>query len=215
MEMLRLLFVVFLVVPVWGQERYRPVDEGDVPFACEEWTGMDYQVAVWTQVVGSEEKEPGVHRLRGFVRAAIFGGEESYTILSPLIRIDGQTDKMYNRLTLNPSTRCFPIAVFEYPVHSDHEDLGVLLADGTKIPAPALNMDAKTLAVIGNTGCPGGDCEKGDSRFGKLAADMVKQDPDLVIHLGNARRAKAVCGDTACPDTWQAWLHESLVPARE
>ena len=132
-----LVWLSFFSLP--GADRFVPVKTG-APFStqCESGEGNEYQVVVWTQVSGSELKPDQTPLLKGLVRVVIFGGVESVTQFCPRIIVDGKSDLMYSRVTLNSSYDCFPISVCEYPITSEDKDIQVVTTDGSTFSAPPL-----------------------------------------------------------------------------
>ena len=212
------LFV--LSSPCSGADTFLPPDP-KAPFQVEcdpQPEGQTYRVITWTQINGVSKG--GLHeapRLTGVARAVIYGGMEAVTLGAPLIRIDGQTDSMYNRVPLNPDVMCFPVAVFEYPIHGGHQKIEMITSDGAVFTMPSLKSDARVLGVLGNSGCLNSkdqDCNSGQAwPFSRIAADLAEQEPDLVIHTGNFRFSKTRCQLIQCSDNWQNWLAEFFLPA--
>ena len=215
-----LLALVTLFVPGFATETFKPADPNDpVPIQCQQGSGDVYTYIAWTQISGSRpatEDKPA--RVTGLVRVVIYGGAEALTIFTPRIRIDGQTDKMYSRLPYNVDFNCFPISVSEYPVHSGHKKIEILFDDNTTTRVPSPVADVKNVGVIGDTGCRNNkkqSCgEQKDWPFKTIAAQVAKEKPDLVLHMGDYRYSKVNCPGMTCADNWQNWLYEFFLPAK-
>ena len=217
-----LLLAALFAFDLWGQPAYyrSPDPNAAMTIDCKPNPGGDtYDVIAWTQLIGVKEGAPGeVPVLKGMVRTAIYGGDESVTLRCPLIKFDNKQDAMYSRVALNPDLGCFPVSVCEYPITSKYRDIRVVTEDGSVFPVPALTPDVQTMGVIGDTGCRNNDRQDCGSPsewpFRAVIADLVEKKPDMVLHMGDYRYSKPKCDVFPCRDNWQNWLFEFFLPAK-
>ena len=191
-------------------------------------------LAAWSQIVGDGGQGSPQIVARIVVQGAGADCGDFLVVTAP----DGAPQPGLTART-NPDTSAFPVTVCQGALDSqveawlltDSSEQAILLwqlsdgggaSSGPKAngQGPAFigaSGNALVLASIGDTGCRGDsdqpDCTLGSSDwpYQQIAEDVAGADPDFLIHVGDYR----YFFETTTPDTWDYWLTELFLPARD
>lgn len=144
---------------------------------------------------------------------------------------------------INPNPVNFPVSVCEAVVAPGATLSLAPPGGGSPVSLPLVNVDPKVVAIVGDTGCRGGDKQDcTDPKawpFAQIAQQIADAGPDLIVHVGDYRYggqggSMSVDGqklavydgcssetpyttwnapDSPSPDNWQAWSGEFFTPA--
>ena len=115
----------------------------------------------------------------------------------------------------------YPVTTCSVPVPPKAK---AMLIDGKPVALPV--ADPKRIAVVGDTGCrlkgayTQGCNDPAQWPFSRIAAQLEKEKPDLIIHVGDYHYRETPCPSTdgACAnspfgDSWAAWRADFFLPA--